>query len=252
MAWMDRTPLAVIEAAYFLVLLVCVEVGYRGYCWVKPKDGRKMSGQEFLLSAVLGLLALLLGFTFSLSLSRYEARRALVVQEANAIGTTWLRAQLLDAPFRGEMSGLLKQYADARLAWSDISSPDDLGPTRALQDRLATATQHMAHGGTPPVEVRLVLDPLDEAFGVQAARATARSARVPDRVLAVLVLYSALSMVMLGYILAINGHRHEVATGLLLVLLTLAFGLILDLDRPHGGAIQVSQQPLVEMRATMR
>lgn len=252
MVWLDRAPLGLIELAFLLILLVSIEIGYRGYRWVRPKDGRKMSGQEFLLSAVLGLLALLLGFTFSLSLSRYEARRALVVQEANAIGTTWLRAQLLDEPYRGELGGLLKQYADARLAWSDTSSGRDLGPTRALQDRLAAAMQHMTHGGTSPVVVGWVLTPLDDAFGVQAARAAARSARVPDRVLAVLVLYSALSMVMLGYILAINGHRHEVATGLLLVLLTLAFGIILDLDRPQGGAILVSQQPLIEMRASMK
>ncbi|HEY4030547.1 MAG TPA: hypothetical protein VGM25_09410 [Caulobacteraceae bacterium] len=252
MTWLDQTPLLAIEGGFVLLLLLSVEAGYRGYRWVRPKDGRKMTGQEFLLSAVLGLLALLLGFTFSLSLSRYEARRALVVQEANAIDTAWLRTQLLDEPYRGEASGLLKQYADARLAWSEGGVGHDLGPTQALQGKLAAAMQHATHGGAPPVVVGWVLTPLDDAFGLQAARLAARSTRVPDRVLAVLVLYSALSMVMLGYILAINGHRHEVATGLLLVLLTLAFGIILDLDRPQGGAILVSQQPLIDMRASMR
>jgi hypothetical protein len=174
-----------------------------------------------------------------------------VVQEANAIGTTWLRVQLLDEPYRTEMSGVLKQYADARLMWSDASG-GDLGPTQALQDRLWTGMQHMAHGAVQPMVVRQVLDPLNEAIEAQAARTAARSARIPDRVLMILVLYSALSMVMLGYILAINGHRHEVATGLLLVLLALAFAVILDLDRPRSGAIQVSQQPLIDLRASMR
>jgi hypothetical protein len=252
MGWMDRTPLLVLELGFFLVLLASVEAGYRGYRWVRPRDGRELRGQEFLLSAALGLLALLMGFTFSLSLNRYEARRALVVQEANAIGTAWVGAQLFEEPYRGEMSGLLKQYADIRIAWSDISSDQDLGPTRVLQDRLSTAVQHLARGGTPPTAVRWVLDPVNEAFGAQAARTAARAARVPNRVLAVLVLYSILSMVMLGYILAINGYRHSAATGLLLVLLTLAFGIILDLDRPQAGAILVSQRPLIAMRATLR
>ena len=252
MSWMDRTPLSILELGFFVILLASVETGYRGYGRVKPKDGRQINGQEFLLSAAVGLLALLMGFTFSLSLSRYEARRALVVQEANAIGTAWVGAQLVDEPYRGELSGLLKQYTDARVVWSDISAPQDLGPTRTLQDRLSIAVQHLVHGGTDPSVVRWVLDPLNEAFGVQAARTAARAARVPDRVLWVLMLYSVLSMVMLGYILAINGHRHNAATGLLLLLLTLAFGLILDLDRPNGGAILVSQRPLAEVRASMR
>ena len=252
MSWMDRTPLSVLELGFFVILLASVEAGYRGYGRVRPKDGREMRGQEFLLSAAVGLLALLMGFTFSLSLSRYEARRALVVQEANAIGTAWVGAQLVEEPYRGELSGLLKRYADARVVWSDISAPQDLRPTRALQNQLSTAVQHLVRGGTAPAAVRWVLDPLNEAFGVQAARTAARAARVPDRVLGVLVLYSMLSMVMLGYILAINRHRHNAATGLLLVLLTMAFGLILDLDRPNGGAILVSQQPLIDVRASMR
>jgi hypothetical protein len=251
MSWIDRLPLVAVEVGFFLLLLGAVEFGYRSLRWLKPSDGRKMSGQEFLLSAVLGLLALLLGFTFSLSLGRYDARRALVVQEANALGTTWLRVQLLDEPHRGEMSGLLRQYADARVAWSDTSG-GDLRPTQALQDRLWAGAMRLAHSATPPVVVRQVLDPLNEAIDVQAARTAARSARIPERVLAILVLYSALSMVMLGYILAINGHRQAVATGLLLVLLSLAFAVILDLDRPRSGAIQVSQQPLIDLRASMR
>jgi hypothetical protein len=252
MAWISRTPLPVFDLGFLLFLIVSVEAGYRGYRWMRPKHNREIKGQEFLLTAALGLLALLMGFTFSMSLDRYEARRALVVQEANAIGAAWIGAQLVEEPHRSEISSLLKQYLETRVSWSDVSQSQDLHPTRALQQRLSAAVQRLAHGGASPEAVRWVLDPLNEAFGVQAARTAARDARVPTRVLVVLVLYSILSMVMLGYILAIDGYKHIAATGLLLVLLTVAFGLILDLDRPQASVILVSQQPLLDLRALMR
>jgi hypothetical protein len=251
MAWIDRTPLILVVVGVFVLLLAAIEIGYRSYRWLSPKDDHKMGGQEFLATAVLGLLALLLGFTFSLALNRYDERRALVVQEANAIGTAWLRVQLLDDPYRGEMGNALKQYTDARVAWSDASS-GDLGPTVALQEQVWTATRRLAHGTTSPVIVRGVLDPLNEAFDTQAARTAARSARIPGPVLATLLLYAALSMVLLGYIMAINGRRKLVPTVLLLLLLTLAFSVILDLDSPRWGRIQVSQQPLIDVRGSMR
>jgi hypothetical protein len=248
---MDRIPLIVVEIGVFLLLFASIEIGFRGYRWLGARDDHKMGGQEFLATAVLGLLALLLGFTFSLALNRYDERRALVVQEANAIGTTWLRVQLLDEPYRSEMSGALKQYTDARVAWS-AAAGGNLGPTAALQEKVWTGAGHLSRGGTSPVVVRQVLDPLNEAIDTQAARAASRAARIPLRVMTALMLYSALSMVLLGYIMAINGSRKMVPTVLLLSLLTLAFSLILDLDSPRGGRIQVSQQPLIDLRASMR
>jgi hypothetical protein len=251
MAWMDRTPLFVVEIGVFLLLFAAIEIGFRAYRWLDPRDDHQMGGQEFLATAVLGLLALLLGFTFSLALNRYDERRALVVQEANAIGTAWLRVQLLDEPYRGEMGAALKQYTDARVAWSEASG-GDIAPTVAQQDKVWTAAQHLSRGGTSPVVVRQVLDPLNEAFDTQASRTASRAARIPGRVMSALMLYAALSMVLLGHIMAINGRRKVVPTILLLLLLTLAFSVILDLDSPRNGRIQVSQQPLINLRASMR
>lgn len=253
MAWLETAPLVLIGLVFLVLLLAAVEAGYRGCRWIGPRGKTAAGGQEFLLSAVLGLLALLLGFTFSLSLNRYEARRDLVVREANAIGTTWLRSQLLLEPDRTRIGGLLRRYADARIAWSEADGPaGSLTATHALQDALWTATGQMVRSEPSRVLSRGVMEAMNESFDMQGARAAARGARVPAEVLAILVLYAALSMVMLGYILAINGHPHRVATGLLLVLLTLALVVILDLDRPRSGAIEVSQQPLLDLKASMR
>jgi hypothetical protein len=251
MAWMERTPPIVIDIAVFFLLFAASEVGFLSYRWLKPEGGHKTSGHEFLGAAVLGLLALLLGFTFSLSLTRYDQRRDLVVQEANAIDTAWLRVQLLDDPYRSEMSGALKQYTDARVTWSEADE-GGLGPTLALKERVWAAVEHLSRGGVSPIVVRQVLDPLNEAIDTQAARTAARAARIPSEVLVSLVLYATLSLMLLGYITAIDGPRKIVAMVLLLLLLTLAFSVILDLDSPRSGWIQVSQQPLADVRASMR
>jgi hypothetical protein len=252
MSWLEKAPLPVLGLLVLALLAISVEAGYRGQGWLirkRPAD-HPSDGQNHLLSAILGLLALLLGFTFSLGLNRYEARRAMVVQEANAIGTTWLRAQLLEEPNRTVMSGLLRAYVDARLAWSMSGADDaDLAATSALQAKLWTTTGAAIRTDSSPQLSRAVMDAMNDSFDAASSRAAERAAHIPDRVLEVLLLYAALSMLMLGYTLAAAGRPHRIATGMVLLLLSLAVVVILDLDRPRGGSIQVSQQPLVDLKA---
>jgi len=256
MSWLHTVPLLVIGLLFLALLFAGVEVGYLGYGWLKRRTktpAAPESGQDHLLSAVLGLLALLLGFTFSLALDRYEVRRDLVLQEANAIGTTWLRVQLLQEPNRSNMRALLREYVDARLAWSEGSE------TVKVEERTQVAQEKLwqVMGVTmrtdPQFELsKGVMDAMNSTFDLANSRVVARSAHIPGQVLAILLLYAFLSMVLLGYILAINGQPHRIATGLLLVLLTLALVVILDLDRPLNGAIQVSQAPLVALKDSLR
>ena len=251
MASLDNIPLPLVGLAYLVLLLAGIEVGLRGYRWTKARreeDGES-SGHEFLLSAVLGLLALLLGFTFSVALSRYDTRRSLVMQEANAIGTTWLRAELLQEPYRTEMTGLLRRYADARIAWSDADGP--IGPTLAVQQQVWAATGRAIRGESSQVLSRGLMESMNESIDAQGSRLAARAAHIPGRVLRILVIYSAVAMVMLGYTMGGAGRPRRVATLLMTVLLALAVSVIIDLDRPRSGRIQVSQQPLLDVRASM-
>jgi hypothetical protein len=254
MSALESAPLILVGLLLLAALLAAFELGYRGHGWLKAdRAGMRHEGPDYLLSAVLGLLALLLGFTFSMALGRYEMRRDLVVQEANAIGTIWLRAQLIEGPARGDLLGQIPAYLDARIAWSeDGEDIKALAKADALQHRLWTATG-LAVRSDPSVQLsRGLMDAMNEAFDVASARVVGRSAHIPERVLGTLLLYAVISVVMLGYIQAAGGRAHRLATALLLVLLTLAVVVILDLDRPRGGAIQVSQQPLLDLRASMR
>lgn len=121
--WISTAP--VISVAAFVLVLMAAAASV-GAALKTSHEKRQVAtgeasgeGQEaYIVSAVLGLLALLMGFTFSLAVDRYETRRALVLEEANAIGTAWLRAQLLEAPHRDRIGGILIAYADNRLALS--------------------------------------------------------------------------------------------------------------------------------------
>ena len=254
MAWLVSLPLTVIALVVLAALLAGASIGFRGNRWLLRRSGEtKPESHDHLLSAVLGLLALLLGFTFSLTLNRYEARRDLVVQEANAIGTAWLRAQILEPQNKAAVSDLLRSYLDARLDWSETDAANDsLARTAVLQQQLWAATGQAVRSDPNPQLTRGLMDAMNESFDLASAREAARSAHVPDRVLTVLLLYAVLSAAMLGYTSAAKGKPQRIATLSVQLLLTLALVMILDIDRPRSGAIQVSQRPLEELKQSWR
>jgi hypothetical protein len=252
----ETVPLSLAGLMMLASLYLAVEMGYRGRRMLLKREGRKAfgpDGQDHLLSAVLGLLALLLGFTFSLALSRYESRRDLVLQEANALGTAWLRVQLLEEPARGAMLPLLRQYIDARVEWSETSFPVETDKAGAELQRLLWAELSRAiRTDSYPGLARSVMEAFNAAFDLANSREVARSAHIPARVMQVLFLYALLTMGMLGYNLAGHGKRHRIATLMLVGLLTLALVVILDIERPRTGSIQVSQAPMEALKASLR
>jgi len=255
MGLLDDLPLLLIGAAIFLALSGAVALGYHCKIWLERRSGpqpEKVTRPDHLLSAALGLLALFLGFSFSMALNRYDTRRDLVVKEANALGTTWLRIQILEETDRLAMSRLLRQYVEARLTWSEAGeASQDETATRSLQGELWTAMGLALRGQSPPLLARGVMDSLNESFDLAIERQAARSAHIPDPVLIVLLIYAILSMIMMGSLLASNRQPHRGETVLLILLLTLAHVVILDLDRPRTGAIQVSQQPMEELERSI-
>lgn len=249
MTWLESLPLTLAGAAIFVLLFAGFEVGLR----LPRRRATGTEGPTHLLSAVLGLLALLLGFTFSLALNRHETRRDLVLQEANAIGTTWLRAQLAAEPERTALRTLLRDYADARVAWSLAEDdPAALARTGGLQRELWDATGAVVRAAPGAQLTRALLDAMNQSFDLATARVALRAAHIPAEVMTTLLLYAVLSMVMLGYILGGTGHPYRFATAMLVGLLALALVLILDLDQPREGRIQVSQQPMLDVRESIR
>ena len=208
-----------------------------------------------LQAALLGLVGLILAFGLALAVGRYESRRTAVVDETNAIGTTYLRAQTLPEPLRTQSLERLVRYTDTSIALSD-SIPNSekaraaIANGQRLQRELwALAGQALAE---KPVESapRLYVETLNEMIDMQTVRVAGLNNRVPGAVLAVEVGGAAVALALLAFYLSILGRGVGtvlLAAGLITMLLLVTF----DLDRPTRGLIQVPDTPLVDLRASM-
>lgn len=219
----------------------------------KSKEHPLEGSEGFVISSVLGLLALLMGFTFSLAVDRFETRRALVLEEANAIGTTYLRAQLLPEPHRQRISGLLVDYTDNRLILAQ-APPDQIPNLLARNDALitdlwaATASAFTAIKGLDFSSS--FLETMNNLIDLDTSRKAARLVRVPTEVFFVLVVYMIMTAGVLGYIL--EGRRSVGVAAFMLGLLSLALMLIVDIDRPTKGGIREGQGPMEMLRASLK
>ena len=209
--------------------------------------------ENYLVGSMLGLLALLLAFSFSIAVDRFEERRHLVIKEANAIGTSYLRAQMLDEPHRGRLSRLLTQYTDNRIALG-TAGPEQLPNQLAVNDKLlteiwagVTAARDSAdaHGIAVPI-----LTTFNEVIDLDTERKVARQARVPEPILILLYGFLVLTAAVLGFVL--EERRAWFGAGVLFLLLSLYVSIIADLNRPASGGIQESQQPMLMLQQSLK
>lgn len=208
-----------------------------------------------LQGALLGVVGLILAFGLSLAVGRYEDRRAAVVAEANAIGTTYLRAQLLAEPARTRSLALLREYTDLAIRLShDVPNSSDMRRTAAAEGEVQRSLwRHAgeAMGAAPVASApRLYVDSLNSMIDMQTVRISGLNNRVPGAVLALEVIGAAAALGLLGLYLSVLGR------GVLPVALAAALvsGLLLvtfDLDRPVRGLITVPSTPLETLRASM-
>ena len=208
-----------------------------------------------LQGALLGVVGLVLAFGLSLAVGRYEDRRAATVAEANAIGTTYLRAQLLAEPARSRSLELLRRYTDLAIAISSEvpGSPAMARTTGAqgvLQRRLwGLAGQAIANAPVASAP-RLYVDSLNSTIDLQSARLAALNNRVPGAVLGLEVLGAAIALGLLALHISLLGRGLGpmlAAAALVTLLLLVTF----DLDRPTRGLITVPATPLHAVRASM-
>ncbi len=238
--------IAILLAAIFLLSL---EGGWLAYQRLRRAGEGGSTGAGYIVAASLGLLSLLMGFTLALSLDRYEIRRNLVVDEAGAISTTWLRDQLLDEPFRGRLAALLRDYVEERRGLATVGTTEaalDAADRRAdaLQQRIWQETAVALRAPGSAALTTPVLQATNAMFDLPPARRAALDAVVPPAVLWTLVIVAILAALTTGYGLGAGGHRHRLASGGLFLAAALIISLIVDLDEPRGGMISVPQDPL--------
>lgn len=258
--WLATASLCPIAFALFGSMIVAALIGWRlrqrqSRNEVDSPQARKVEGQEgYVVSSVMGLLALLIGFTFSMAVDRFDTRRERVLLEANAIGTTYFRAQLLDEPHRARMSRLLVDYTDTRIALADA------GPGKRREDLLASSNRQVTGLWAATVAAwptikgldfsSSFLESMNQLTEMDAARQASRHARVPGQVYLLLFVYQFVAAGVLGYVLI--GPRGRYTATCLLVLFGLSLVLVIDIDRPARGGIRETQGPMLMLRDSLK
>jgi hypothetical protein len=208
-----------------------------------------------LQAALLGFMGLVLAFGLSLAVERYEGRRAAVVTEANATGTTYLRAQTLTEPERTQSLALLRHFNDTSIRISE-TVPGSAAQKDAIADSAQTERQLWALGGqalqAEPTgsAARLYIDSLNTMIDSQSSRVYGLMNRVPTTVLVLEVIGSALALALLALHLTTLG-RGGLTVLLAAVLVTTILVVTFDLDRPTRGLIQIPATPLTDLGESM-
>ena len=240
------------------MLLFATEIGFRLGRREQLKSNEHARSQVSTLQAAsLGLLALLLGFTFSMAVTRFDMRKQLVLDEANAIGTTYLRAQLLPDPSRKEVSQLLRRYVDVRVEFYQAG----INQRRLQRVDVDTENLHKAlwshaivTGGKDPraIPTGLFIQSLNDVIDLHAKRVTALENHVPESVFILLCIVATLSMGLVGYGAGMGMVRNLLPTVISVILIASVILLIMDLDRPRRGLIKVSQQRMVDLQDSFK
>ena len=259
MHWFEQAPLWIIWLTLSLSLIVAMVAGYSCGKLARRGIGESDSSdsQGFLMSAALALLGLLIAFTFSMASARLDARRGALLQEANAVGTTYLRFQIVDEPYRSALSKDLLSYLDARHAFfeagadpSAVDRADDL--TGRVESRMWDTLAGWVSRHEASTSNVSLLQATNDMFDLAASDRVVREARVPITIIRAIVIYSLIAAFLLGQSFAPKKDIRPFAATTVFVLVALAISLILDLDRPATGTITVSSVPFDRAAASIR
>lgn len=247
----DSIPIVGVFVAFAIVALITSESGYRHGRWWQDRTPEEREGPTaMIVGSLLALLAFLLAITMGMASDRFDTRRALVLAEANSVGTTYLRAGYLPEPASSEIRDLLREYLTLRIVTNDIADVRRrIARSIELHARLWSIAEELART-TPESDVlALFIDSLNETIDLHETRVTSGVyARVPVTVLILLLLVSMLTLGMVGYSAGLTRRRSPLTAVVLILVLGAVITLVVDLDRPRDGFLKVSQQPLIDLQ----
>jgi hypothetical protein len=240
----------IVAGGLLLLLLAGLETGYRLGRRVAERGDAQSGGQVGAIQgAVLGLLGLLLGFSFAGAAGRFIERQDLIVTEANAIGTAWLRADLLDEPYRAQLKDELARYVRHRIEGSQRLREGlreaDKAEIAAFHDRIWRAARDGVLA--QPTTMVVVLPPVNDVIDLHATRVAAGRKHLPVLILGLLIACSVLGISVIGYGCGLSRRRAFPMTAALAVLISAALWTTIDLDHPRRGLLQLSDAPLREL-----
>lgn len=245
----------------FLLFLLAVgllygaaEVGFRyGRRFASRTDLDVHSHVATIEGALLGLMALLLGFAFAMAMSRFDARKQIVLDEVNDLQTTYLRAHLLPERRGADCMRLLEEYVESRVdflrAGTDKARIEEAqSKTHRLQVRLWSEAVAAAREDSDEVRTGYFIDSLNRLIDDDAARTVAMNNHVPEVILHMLLLVSVLTIAVTGYSSGLRHKRLKALRVILVLLIAATLAVIIDLDRPRRGLIRVGEEGMFRLQ----
>ncbi|MBY0312363.1 MAG: hypothetical protein K2W85_09860 [Phycisphaerales bacterium] len=206
--------------------------------------------------AILALLGLLLGFSFSGASERFVQRQDIIVRETSAIGTAYMRCDLFAPIHSAAIRQVLQEYVDARIDLFEASGREALATSEAkrriddLQDRLWRAAADAAR--ETPQFAALIVTPVTEVIDAYELRTAATRRHIPMLVMAIMIACAMASLGSVGYVMGLSKRSLRGPVVLLIVLITAALWVTIDLDFARHGLIQIDARPLLELRESMK
>ena len=245
-----------VALAMLAVLMLASEAGYRAGARGKDAPDSLRSLMSGTGAAMLGILGVLLGFTLSMAIARWDVRRDVIVDESNAIGTLWLRAGLLEEPLRDELRIALREYTDTRIALG--GSRGDLDALRAAQSKgealhakMWSIVERADQPGTSPAILSTLITATNELIDLHELRVASIENFLPAFLILLLPGVAAVAVAALAWSFGTTTERGRTPILLLTLLIGTVILLIMDVNRPQRGAIGVGAAPLERLQESI-
>jgi membrane associated rhomboid family serine protease len=241
-------------------ILACLEIGWRIGKRDLASGDVSMAGISAMDGAVFALLGLFIAFTFSAAVTRFESRRQTVVEETNAIGTAWLRLDLLPPDIQPGLKELFRRYTDSRIAVYryplDQSAVNrELAARADLQNDIWAQAVSAARSSPNPTIAMAVLPPLNQMFDIATTRTMSAKMHTPIVVFILLFALSLVSAIFAGYNMASEKKRNWLHMIGFVIVLAVSVFMIVDLEFPRLGIIRIDKafdQAMIDLRASMK
>jgi len=248
----------IIILALFIIVFLFNEIGFKlGRSHQKSTD-QEVKGQSAAIQAgMLGILGMLLGFSFNMALQRYDSRIKAEIEEANAISTAYSHVNFFPQVQVKKGETLYREYLDLRLELAVLdltqhSKRQKLNfETEKVIQELSNMAYELAHEDLSPAFLTNYLQRLNSMFDSRTERNAILRNRIPESILVLLFLSFSITAGMIGYNGGLSLKRAYFPPIVMITLIALVIMIIIDLDKPRRGIITVSQREMMELKGTM-